>query len=86
MKIKVGIVSAEPSGDLLGFEIIKSLRGINNEVEVIGIGDGHLLRCGDGISSERSLLKIMGLVDPLKNYSKIKPSKKSYKKIYFREN
>lgn len=85
MKIKVGIVSAEPSGDLLGFEIIKSLKGINNEVEVIGIGDGQLLRCGDGISSERPLLKIMGLVDPLKNYSKIKTFQKSLIKKFISE-
>ena len=70
MKIKVGIVSAEPSGDLLGSKILNTLNEQFDEVEVVGIGGGELLNWGVG--AERSLLKIMGLVDPLKNYSKIK--------------
>ena len=70
MKIKVGIVSAEPSGDLLGSKILNTLNEQFDEVEVVGIGGGELLNWG--VDAERSLLKIMGLVDPLKNYSKIK--------------
>ena len=83
MKIKVGIVSAEPSGDLLGSKILNTLNEHFDEVEVVGIGGGELLNWG--VDAERSLLKIMGLVDPLKNYSKIKNFQKQLIKNFTNE-
>ena len=53
MKIKVGIVSAEPSGDLLGSKMLNTLNEQFDEVEVVGIGGGELLNWG--VDAERSL-------------------------------
>ena len=42
MKLKIGIVSAEPSGDLLASKLIENLKEKFNEVELIGVGSGPL--------------------------------------------
>ena len=68
--MKIGIVSAEPSGDLLGRKILDALEQKFPELRVHGIGDGGLNKYG--VSNDRSLLKIMGFVEPIMNYSDIK--------------
>ena len=68
--MKIGIVSAEPSGDLLGAKILDTLEQKFPELIVNGIGDGALNKYN--ISNNRQLLKIMGFIDPLMNYSNIK--------------
>ncbi len=70
MKLKIGIVSAEPSGDLLGAELIESLNEKFDIVEVIGVGSGPLKKYS--VEDERKELEIMGLIDPILNYVKIK--------------
>jgi lipid A disaccharide synthetase len=42
LSIKVGIVSAEPSGDLLGSRLIEQIKDKFGDIEVIGVGDGDL--------------------------------------------
>ena len=68
--MKIGIVSAEPSGDLLGRKILDTLEKKFPELTVYGVGDGDLNKFG--VSNDRSLLKIMGFIDPIINYSDIK--------------
>ena len=68
--MKVGIISAEPSGDLLGRKILDNLEQKFPELTVCGVGDGSLKKFN--VSNERSLLKIMGFVDPIINYLNIK--------------
>ena len=68
--MKVGIISAEPSGDLLGRKILDNLEEKFPELTVCGVGDGSLKKFN--VSNERSLLKIMGFVDPIINYLNIK--------------
>ena len=70
MKLKIGIVSAEPSGDLLGAELIESLSEKFDTVEVVGVGSGPLKKYS--VEKDRKELEIMGLIDPILNYSKIK--------------
>ena len=60
MKLKIGIVSAEPSGDLLGAELIESLNEKFDIVEVIGVGSGPLKKYS--VEDERKELEIMGLL------------------------
>ena len=72
--MKIGIVSAEPSGDLLGRKILDTLERKFPELTVHGIGDGGLNKYE--ISNDRSLLKIMGFVDPIMNYSSLKKFQK----------
>ena len=74
MKIKIGIVSAEPSGDLLGSQIIESLKDKFSEVECIGIGGGKLAEYG--LSIDRKLIQVMGFIDPLLNFRKISSFRK----------
>ena len=69
MKIKVGIVSAEPSGDLLGLQAIEALKTKFSEVECVGIGGGKLLEYG--LSGDRKLIQVMGFIEPLLNLFKI---------------
>ena len=68
--MKVGIISEEPSGDLLGRKILDNLEKKFPELTVCGVGDGGLKKFN--VSNERSLLKIMGFVDPIINYLNIK--------------
>ena len=69
MKIKVGIVSAEPSGDLLGLQAIEALKTKFSEVECVGIGGGKLLEYG--LSGDRKPIQVMGFIEPLLNLYKI---------------
>ena len=74
MSIKVGIVSAEPSGDLLGSKLIEQIKDKFGDIEVIGVGDGDLLQYGT--SNNRKIIEIMGFIDPLKNFFNIKKFQK----------
>ena len=40
--MKIGIVSAEPSGDLLGSKILSKIKENFQNIEVIGVGGGPL--------------------------------------------
>ena len=67
--MKIGIVSAEPSGDLLGSKILSKLKEKFENIEVIGVGGGPLME--HDLSPDREMLEIMGLVDPILNFQKI---------------
>ena len=67
--MKIGIISAEPSGDLLGSRILSKLNDKFENLEVIGVGGGPLVK--HNISTDREMLEIMGLVDPILNIQKI---------------
>jgi len=67
--LKIGIVSAEPSGDLLGSKILSKLKEKFENIEVIGVGGGPLIE--HDLSPDREMLEIMGLVDPILNFQKI---------------
>ncbi len=67
--MKIGIVSAEPSGDLLGSKILSKLKEKFENIEVIGVGGGPLIE--HDLSPDREMLEIMGLVDPILNFQKI---------------
>ena len=67
--MKIGIVSAEPSGDLLGSKILSKIKENFQNIEVIGVGGGPLQE--HNLSTDREMLEIMGLVDPILNFQKI---------------
>ena len=81
--MKIGIVSAEPSGDLLGSKLLSILEQKFTNISVTGIGSGPLSNYG--VSSDRSLLEIMGLVDPLLNFRKISKFRKKLIKDFLKE-
>ena len=67
--MKIGVVSAEPSGDLLGSKILSKIKEKFENIKVIGVGGGPLT--DHNISTDREMLEIMGLVDPILNFQKI---------------
>lgn len=81
--MKIGIISAEPSGDLLGSKLLSVLEQKFDDLTVVGVGSGPLSNYK--LSSERSLLEIMGLVDPIINYNKITKFRKKLIKDFIKE-
>ena len=61
--MKIGIVSAEPSGDLLGSKILSKIKEKFENIEVIGVGGGALTE--HNVSTDREMLEIMVLVAPI---------------------
>ena len=78
--MKIGIVSAEPSGDLLGSKILSKIKERFENIEVIGVGGGPLT--DHNISTDREMLEIMWLVDPILNFQKIINYRKNKKTIW----
>ena len=68
--IKIGIVAGEHSGDILGENFIKALKKIKN-VKIFGVGGPKMEKQGLSSLFDFNNLNIMGLVDPILNYSKI---------------
>ena len=66
--IKIGIVAGEHSGDILGENLLKALKKIKN-VKIFGVGGPKMQ--GQGLKSvfDFNNLNIMGLVDPIVNYT-----------------
>ena len=76
--LRVGIVVGEHSGDLLGSELVKSLKNENDtDIELFGIGGPKLSELG--LKSEFNFKKInvMGLVEPLKNFRELNKLRKN---------
>ena len=81
--MKIGIVSAEPSGDLLGSKLLSVLEQKFDDISLVGVGSGPLSNYG--LSGDRALLEIMGLVDPILNYKKITNFRKKLIKDFIKE-
>ena len=73
--IKIGIIAGEHSGDILGENLLKSLKKTFN-VEIFGVGGPKMESQGLKSAFDFNDLNIMGLVDPILNYSKIMSHKK----------
>lgn len=67
MALRIGIVAAEPSGDLLGGGLLAAIRERVPEVQFEGIGGPHM--AAQGLHSRVPLerLSVMGLVEVLKH-------------------
>ena len=63
--MKVGIVTGEASGDLLGSELMAALRQLDNEMQFLGVG-GERMR-GQGLHALESIdrFSMNGFVEPL---------------------
>ena len=71
--VKIGIVTAEESGDLLAAEFIKALSLSSKKVQICGlVGEklGHMIN-ESPTEVDRSVFNVMGLIDPFLNLSLI---------------
>ncbi|RTE87006.1 MULTISPECIES: lipid-A-disaccharide synthase [Gammaproteobacteria] len=64
--LKVGIVAGESSGDILGANLMKSLKAMQPDVEFIGVGGPLMEEQGLNSLFPMETLSVMGLVDVLK--------------------
>lgn len=62
---KLGILAGEPSGDLLGAGLIKSLRELNPDFSATGICGPAMMQVGGKSLFEMERLSVMGLIEPL---------------------
>ncbi len=62
----IGIVAGEASGDLLGADLIRSIKAQYPHAEFIGLGGEQMQAEGFKTLDDMSLLSVMGLVEPLK--------------------
>lgn len=60
-RLKLAVVAGEASGDQLGAELIRALRAMNVEVELVGVGGPAMI--GEGLKSlfDQSDIAVMGL-------------------------
>ena len=82
--MKIGIVAGEHSGDILGESLLKALKKIKN-IKIFGVGGPKME--GQGLKSvfDFNNLNIMGLVDPILNYSKIMSYKNDLCNLFINE-
>lgn len=74
--LNVGIVATEHSGDLLGHSLVKTLTELG-DVNLYGIGHEKLHSFGINCPNiETRYLNVMGIIDPIKNLSKILQTRK----------
>ena len=67
----VGIVAGEASGDLLGSQLIQSLREFLPDLKVVGIGGPRMEAAGMDVWFPLEKLAVRGYVEVLKHYREI---------------
>lgn len=68
----VFLVAAEPSGDLLGAEVIDALRALSPQVVIGGVGGEAMRERGANSPIDLSDLAVLGLIDGLKAFLRVK--------------
>ena len=63
MSVRILLVAGEASGDLRGAELIRELRGILPDVEILGVGGEKLRAAGMQVLVPASELSIMGVTE-----------------------
>ena len=69
--LNIGVVCGEHSGDRLGAGLINEIKK-NSEVNLYGVGGPKLEELGVNSEFNFSEINVMGFVQPLMNYRKLK--------------
>ncbi|HWA21620.1 MAG TPA: lipid-A-disaccharide synthase [Caulobacterales bacterium] len=72
MSRRVFLVAGETSGDALGAELITALRAQADDLEFAGVGGPAMAACGVPSQADISALAVLGLVEGLKAYPRVK--------------
>ena len=77
-RLRIGIISAEKSGDYLAASFIESLKSSGRDFELFGIGGEELdnFNISRPQDFDREILNVMGIIDPLKNLRQILRARK----------
>ena len=86
--VKIGIVTAEESGDLLAAEFIKALSLSNKKVQIHGLVGEKLRHMINEAPTEvdRTVFNVMGLIDPFLNLPKILGERKKLLNYFLKQN
>lgn len=74
---RIGVVAGEPSGDILGAELIRALRSLCPELKVEGIGGPNMIREGCDTIVPLEKLSVMGLLEVVGRYRELSGIRKS---------
>jgi len=69
--VRIGIVAGEASGDVLGAELIRSLRTMVPDAVIAGIGGPHMQRAGCKSLFSMEKLSVMGLMEVIGRYREL---------------
>lgn len=75
--MRIGIIAGELSGDLLGAGLIHALRTSHPDALIEGIGGSQMLAAGFHSHYPLETLSVMGLVEVLKHYPRLKKCRDS---------
>ena len=87
-KLRIGIISAEKSGDYLAASFIESLKSSGRDFELFGIGGEELdnFNISRPQDFDREILNVMGIIDPLKNLRQILRARKQILDFFISKN
>ncbi len=68
----VFLVAAEDSGDAIGADVIDALRAMNPDIQISGIGGERMKTRGAHTDVDMSGLAVLGLIEGLKAYGRVK--------------
>jgi lipid-A-disaccharide synthase len=71
MAIKIAVVAGEASGDLLGADLLNSLRQFYPDMLAVGIGGDKMLAAGCHSLFSIAELSLMGIIEPLKRLPRL---------------
>ena len=69
---KIFIVAGEDSGDLHGSKLIISLKKLNPNIDLYGIGGSRMEKAGLKLTEHIKNLNVIGIFEVLRHYRKIK--------------
>lgn len=70
--MRIYLVAAEPSGDVLSAEVIRKIRASQKEVEFVGVGGAHMEAEGLETLFDTSELAVFGLLEGIKAFKTVK--------------